>query len=93
MNKKLFFGSFIFLMLVCQILTSCADGYKIIGNVPELADGTQVYLRLVGPPSKDIDSVCVKDGYFEFTGSSVEKPLWDVLFLYVIFIWKMEQLR
>ena len=79
MNKKLFFGSFIFLMLVCQILTSCADGYKIIGNVPELADGTQVYLRLVGPPSKDIDSVCVKDGYFEFTGSSVEKPLWALI--------------
>lgn len=38
-----------------------------------------MYLRLVGPPSKDIDSVCVKDGYFEFTGSSVEKPLWALI--------------
>ena len=78
MNKRLFLRGFIFLS-VCQALMSCVDGYKIIGNVPELADGTQVYLRLVGPPSRDIDSVCVKDGYFEFGGLSVEKPIWALI--------------
>lgn len=79
MLRKLYFVCTIIVNFLFGSSQVYADGYKIIGDVPAVNDGTLLYLRIVGSPSKDIDSVLVKNGHFEFIGNAIEKPLWALI--------------
>ncbi len=56
-----------------------ATDFRIHGDVADVADGTVLYLRLVGPPEKDIDSVKILNGKFEFKGKATATPTWATL--------------
>ncbi len=53
--------------------------YTITGHVTDIPDGTKLYLTLVGPPNKDIDSLLIKDGSFTFKGGKIDKPEWALV--------------
>lgn len=53
--------------------------YTITGHVTDIPDGTKLYLTLVGPPNKNIDSLLIKDGNFTFKGGKVDKPEWALV--------------
>ena len=55
------------------------DGFKITGDVTEVADGTTLYLQLVGPPSVRLDSTKIEKGHFEFSGAYRAKPEWELV--------------
>jgi len=71
------------LILLCFFLSlsflSNASDFRIHGNVSKVPDGTILYLRLVGPPAKDVDSVTVINGKFEFKGEAPTVPTWFTL--------------
>jgi thiol-disulfide isomerase/thioredoxin len=72
--KKLF----LFLIGCCFFTANGAD-FHIYGKVSGLEDGTLLYLRLVGPPSCDLDSLIVNNGEFEFKGEAPAAPSWVTL--------------
>lgn len=53
--------------------------YTITGHVSGVEDGTKLYLTLVGPPNKNIDSLNIKGGTFTFGGGKVERPQWALI--------------
>jgi len=55
--------------------------YRIYGTVTGLKDGTVIYLRLVGPPARDIDSTVIKGGKYTLVGKAPLKPTWVTLSL------------
>ncbi len=59
-------------LLIVNITTVIAQGYKITGKVTGLKEGAKLYLR-AGEPSVDIDSVVVKNGQFTFSGKVAGK--------------------
>ncbi len=71
----------LFLFICTFLLSECnaANEYYIHGKVSDIQDGTLLYLRLVGPPSQDIDSVVVKNGEFLFKGEAENSPTWVTL--------------
>jgi len=73
---------FIPILLIILSLPLCCkagQGYVINGNVTEIPDGTVVYLRLVGPPNKDIDSTRIENGRFKFIGDHQGSPEWALI--------------
>lgn len=73
---------FIPILLMILSLPLCGkaeQGYVIDGNVTEIPDGTVMYLRLVGPPTKDIDSTRIENGRFRFTGVHNGTPEWALI--------------
>ncbi len=74
--------SLAFILLLGSLLTACAgEEYKITGDVTDVPDGTVVYLQLVGPPAQQLDSVAVKGGHFEFSGTARDKAEWALVTL------------
>ena len=55
------------------------DGYVIKGVLSEMPDSTLVYLRLVGPPNRDIDSTYVIGGRFGFEGVHDGEAEWTLI--------------
>jgi len=70
-------------ILLCLFLSlsvlSRASDFRIHGNVSNVPDGTLLFLRLVGPPAKNVDSVKVVNGKFEFKGNAPASPTWATL--------------
>ncbi len=66
---------------MCLTFIANAADFKIHGNVADVPNGSLIYLRLVGPPAKDIDSVKVFDGKFELKGSAPTSPVWATLYI------------
>lgn len=69
-------------LFICTLLfgeCNAANGYYIHGKVSNIQDGTLLYLRLVGPPSQDIDSIVVKNGEFFLKGETGDSPTWVTL--------------
>lgn len=66
-------------MLTLCLQAHAAEGYVINGNVSDVPDGTMLYLRLVGPPNKDIDSTRIENGRFRFTGNHEGTPEWALI--------------
>lgn len=72
--------SYILFLLFLLSMQGCKPReYVINGNVTDIPDGTTVYLRLVGPPNRDIDSTVVENGQFHFTGSHDSIPAWALI--------------
>lgn len=65
--------------VMCLASVANVPVYHIQGHVADIEDGTVLYLRLVGPPSKDIDSVVVRNGNFEYRGNAPKEPTWATL--------------
>ena len=76
MKKYLSTTSF---LLGSLLSASAGNGFKIIGDVTDVADGTTLYLQLVGPPSVRLDSTTIEKGHFEFSGSDRAKPEWALV--------------
>lgn len=64
---------------MCLASVANVPVYHIQGHVADIEDGTVLYLRLVGPPAKDIDSVVVRNGNFEYRGNAPKQPVWATL--------------
>ncbi len=64
---------------MCLASVANVPVYHIQGHVTDIEDGTVLYLRLVGPPAKDVDSVVVRNGNFEYRGSAPKEPVWATL--------------
>lgn len=72
--------SYILFLLFLLSMQGCKPReYVINGDVTDIPDGTTVYLRLVGPPNRDIDSTVVENGKFSFTGSHDSIPAWALI--------------
>lgn len=69
----------LFLLLILSIQGCKPRAYVIDGDVSDIPDGTTVYLRLVGPPNRDIDSTVVENGKFTFTGKHDSIPAWALI--------------
>lgn len=67
------------LFFLLSVLGMSAADFHIKGKVSGVEDGTHLYLRLVGPPSRDLDSLVIKDGVFEFRGEAPATPSWATI--------------
>ena len=65
--------------VMCLASVANIPVYHIQGHVADIEDGTVLYLRLVGPPARDIDSVVVRNGNFEYRGNAPKEPTWATL--------------
>lgn len=76
--KNLF--SFLLAFAACMTANAASDGgYHISGKVTNIPDGTMLYLQLVGPTDKKIDSTAIHDGAFVFNGAAVKAPVWSLI--------------
>jgi peroxiredoxin len=80
MRNKIVFTVILSLFLT-TLSAAVVPQYRIHGTVTGLKDGTVIYLRLVGPPQKDIDSAIVSKGHYELKGKAPLKPEWVLMSL------------
>jgi peroxiredoxin len=73
--------TFILSALFTTLSAAVVPQYHIHGTVTGIKDGTVIYLRLVGPPQKDIDSAIVRKGHYELKGKAPSKPTWVLMSL------------
>ncbi len=74
---------FLFGLILIQSCNQSSDGFTIKGSLRgDLENGTQVFLKTIGEGNQpmEVDTTTIKEGKFEFTGTS-EKPE-----LYYIFV-------